>query len=79
MFMETSRCVAAPEVWRVGSCGNAERLDFSDHLSADFAGDGFAVGLYPAIGINRSHSTAVRLHVHEFAASAFLLRAVFGG
>src|SRR5262249_35254837 len=77
--LETSRRVVASEIRHAGLCRYAERLDLSNHLSADLSGDGPAAPLHPPVDFDRSLTAAFRLYVHEPAAGAFLLRAVSGG
>src|SRR5262252_2966292 len=79
MPLETSRRAVASEIRHAGLCRYAERLDLSNHLSADLSGDGPAAPLHPPVDFDRSLTAAFRLYVHEPAAGAFLLRAVSGG
>src|SRR5581483_3640017 len=79
MPLETSRRHVPSKVRSTRLCGDAERLDLSDYLSADLAGDGSASDLHVPVGFGGSHSTTFGLLVHEPAPDSFLLRAVSRG
>ena len=62
VHVETWRRAVPAALWRARFCRDAQRLDLSNHLSADLAGDGFDAGLHSAfrrgsIGCNSPPAT----------------------
>src|SRR5205085_801425 len=53
-------------------------LDFPNHLSADFAGDGSAFDLHVPFGFGRSNSATIGVLVYQLASDSFLLCAIPG-
>src|ERR1043165_2596932 len=78
VHVETSGRAVSPALRRVGVHRDAERLDFSDLLPADLAGDGSDPALHADLDRDRSLAAGIRLYVDEPETSALLLRAVFG-
>src|SRR6185369_7904347 len=76
VHVEASRRAVAAALWRARICGDAERLDLSDTVSADLPGDGPDVDLRADLERDRSLAAGAGILVDKLTAGDSLLRVV---